>query len=94
MICLTGTGESRDWVESLAQRLIATFDNPFFPPVGKGVLSCSVGVALFPRDGRSPAELLTSADMAMYQSKNAGKHRVTFYNPGDRGAMSAFLRSS
>ena len=94
VICLTGTGESRDWVESLAQRLIATFDNPFFPPVGKGVLSCSVGVALFPKDGRSPAELLTSADMAMYQSKNAGKHRVTFYNPGDRGAMSAFLRSS
>ena len=32
--------------------------------------------------------------MAMYQSKNAGKHRVTFYSPGDRGAMSAFPRSS
>ena len=94
VICLTGTGESRSWVESLAQRLIATFDDPFFPPVGKGVLSCSVGVACFPRDGRSPAELLSSADMAMYQSKNAGKHRVTFYNPGDRGAMSAFPRSS
>ena len=94
VVCLSGTGESREWVESLAQRLIASFDDPFFPPVGKGALSCSVGVALFPKDGRSPSELLTSADMAMYQSKNTGKHRVTFYNPGDRGAMSAFPRSS
>ncbi|MGC8529556.1 MAG: diguanylate cyclase domain-containing protein [Leptospirillia bacterium] len=94
VIGVSGTGESREWVELLAQRLLASFEDPFFDPVGKGVLSCSVGVALFPKDGRSPAELLTSADMAMYQSKRTGKHRVTFYNPGDREAMSAFPRSS
>lgn len=93
VICLPGQ-ESEEGVVALAHRLIASFDEPFFSPIGKGVLSCSVGVALFPRDANSPAELVAAADMAMYQSKNAGKRRVSFYNPRDRGAMSSLPHSS
>jgi diguanylate cyclase (GGDEF)-like protein len=93
VLCLTGE-VSREGVESLAQRLIDSFEEPFFPPVGKGVLSCSVGVAFFPEDGRTPAELVAAADLAMYQSKNAGKRCIRFYSPGDRGGMSALPRSS
>ena len=33
------------------------------------VTSLSVGLAVFPDDGRTPAELLNAADAAMYQAK-------------------------
>ncbi len=36
----------------------------------------SVGVVSFPRDGRTPDELLASADQAMYTSKRLGRNRV------------------
>ncbi|MHB8368430.1 MAG: diguanylate cyclase domain-containing protein [Leptospirales bacterium] len=93
VVCLPGLG-SPERAEQLALRLIDSLDPPFFPPVGKGILSCSVGVALFPGDGKTPAEIVAAADMAMYQSKRAGKRRVSFYCPGDRGAMSVLPRSS
>jgi diguanylate cyclase (GGDEF)-like protein len=35
-------------------------------------LSASIGVAEYPRDGRSASELISSADAALYQSKRAG----------------------
>ncbi|MGC8499918.1 MAG: diguanylate cyclase domain-containing protein [Leptospirillia bacterium] len=93
VVCLPGLG-SPEKVEELALRLIDSLAPPFFSPVGKGILSCSVGVALFPGDGKTPAEIVAAADMAMYQSKRAGKRRVSFYCPGDRGAMSVLPRSS
>ena len=39
--------------------------------------SVSVGVVSYPDDGRTPDELMISADRAMYASKRAGKNRVT-----------------
>ena len=43
--------------------------------LGRGA-TLSVGVVSFPRDGRSPDELLVSADQAMYTSKRLGRNRV------------------
>lgn len=40
----------------------------------------SVGVALFPEGGRSPARLLRSADMAMYKAKRSGRNRAVFFD--------------
>jgi diguanylate cyclase (GGDEF)-like protein len=39
--------------------------------------SLSIGVVTYPEDGRTPDELIISADGAMYASKRAGKDRVT-----------------
>jgi diguanylate cyclase (GGDEF)-like protein len=39
--------------------------------------SLSIGVVSFPADGRTPDELMITADEAMYASKRAGKDRVT-----------------
>ena len=38
--------------------------------------SLSVGVVSYPDDGRTPDELMISADQAMYASKRSGKNRV------------------
>jgi len=42
-------------------------------------LDASVGITLFPADGTSSDELLSHADTAMYQAKQAGRNTVCFY---------------
>lgn len=40
-------------------------------------VTISAGLALFPRDGRTGAELVAAADRMLYESKRAGRNRVT-----------------
>jgi diguanylate cyclase (GGDEF)-like protein len=42
-------------------------------------VSCSIGVALYPRDGLDPSVLMMNADAAMYRAKEQGKNNVQFY---------------
>ena len=64
----------------LAERLREAIDKqPFafaeFQPLGK--VSASIGVAAYPGDGLTAAEVLEAADQAVYQSKANGRNRVT-----------------
>jgi diguanylate cyclase (GGDEF)-like protein/excisionase family DNA binding protein len=43
---------------------------------GKVGLTCSVGVAAFPRDGRDGAALILAADRACYAAKRSGRNRI------------------
>ncbi|MGN2431589.1 putative bifunctional diguanylate cyclase/phosphodiesterase [Pseudomonas syringae] len=45
------------------------------------VMTTSIGIAVFPRDGVTCDELLKHADLALYQSKGAGRNRVNFFSP-------------
>lgn len=45
-------------------------------PVLCDTITCSIGVATFPESGAGLDELQMSADLAMYQAKNAGRNRV------------------
>ena len=57
-----------------------------FPKLGEGApgrLSISGGLATFPWDGRTPAELLERADQLALESKRAGKNCLTI-GPGTR----------
>jgi diguanylate cyclase (GGDEF)-like protein len=44
-------------------------------------VSCSVGIASYPRDGGDVVSLLKSADRAMYCVKGDGKHGYCFASP-------------
>ncbi len=44
-------------------------------------LSASVGVALFPEHGATAGELLSRADLAMYQAKGEGRNRLCMFEP-------------
>jgi diguanylate cyclase (GGDEF)-like protein len=46
------------------------------------LISISVGVALYPQDGTSSADLLGSADEALYFAKRAGRDRVVLSASG------------
>jgi diguanylate cyclase (GGDEF)-like protein len=42
-------------------------------------ITCSIGVANYPNDGRDSATLLANADAAMYRAKELGRDNVLFY---------------
>jgi len=62
-----------------ATRLAAKLNNLISMPVplteGIARISTSIGISLFPANGRSSAELLGKADDAVYQAKAAGKNQ-------------------
>lgn len=65
-----------DDLEYIANRLHHVFDSPFSLP-GCDLIhgSVSVGSALYPQDGRSSDDIVSTADQAMYDEKNARKRR-------------------
>ncbi|WP_052223197.1 EAL domain-containing protein [Novosphingobium malaysiense] len=65
---------------TIAQGLLKTMRQPV--SVGKHMIqpSASIGIAMFPRDGKSPKELMKNADLALYQSKFCGRNRHSIYS--------------
>ncbi len=63
-----GSGEAREVSRRIDERILT----PFRVEGRELVVSLSVGIALFPEDGRTRRELLHAADMAMYEVK---RHR-------------------
>ena len=60
-----------------ADRLLAMLLSRTFAIAGRDVrLSASIGIAAFPRHGRTPDELLSKADKAMYRVKDSGKNNI------------------
>jgi diguanylate cyclase (GGDEF)-like protein len=56
--------------EIAAERLLEAFARPFSHDGASLHLGCSVGVAVFPKDGLEAADLLRSADAAMHRAKD------------------------
>ena len=69
--------------EEMAQRLIQAFARPL-PIAGnqEAVISPSIGIALYPDHGQTPADLLKCADTAMYQAKDRGRNTWAVYHAG------------
>ncbi|MFH1807056.1 MAG: EAL domain-containing protein [Pseudomonadota bacterium] len=44
------------------------------------VVTASIGISVFPNDGRSTAMLLSNADAAMYRSKTQGGNQISYYS--------------
>ena len=43
------------------------------------MLHSSIGIAMCPKDGKTPKEVVAAADAAMYRVKKAGKDDIAFY---------------
>ncbi|MBM4202262.1 MAG: EAL domain-containing protein, partial [Gammaproteobacteria bacterium] len=66
----------------VARALLATLDEPFSLPQGREVyIRASIGVSLYPENGRTPEELIQNADAAMYQVKDSGRNAYAYYTP-------------
>ncbi len=70
-------------VERFAEELLDLFGEPYRSNRCDLVLSVSIGIALYPEDGRNPDRLLRRADRAMYRVKQNGRGSWQFYGEID-----------
>lgn len=79
VICMMGFDQSVDVEKSLKNILNSVHEINRMDEVEIN-LSASVGVAIFPDDGRTCQSLLNRADHAMYSAKEHGKDTYEFYS--------------
>lgn len=61
------------------EKLITSFELPFQLSTNEISISASLGISLYPHDGKTAEELLRNADSAMYKAKEAGRNTFQFY---------------
>lgn len=72
---------SVDEIAFVAQRLIERVSERFMLDGNEVQASTSVGICLYPQDGRDEKDLLRNADLALYCSKAEGRNRYHFFEP-------------
>jgi diguanylate cyclase (GGDEF)-like protein len=72
---------------AVAARIVAAMAVPFELADAPQVCGASVGIALCPTDGTGTQELLRCADIALYESKRAGRGRATLFAPALDSAL-------
>jgi diguanylate cyclase (GGDEF)-like protein/PAS domain S-box-containing protein len=65
----------------VAQKVAASFAQPFILEGQEVYASASIGIAICPVDGTDPDLLLRNADTAMYRAKASGRNGYQFYLP-------------
>ncbi|MDB5699471.1 MAG: diguanylate phosphodiesterase [Alphaproteobacteria bacterium] len=73
---------------ALSERLLNALEQMFAIDGQEVRVSASIGVAVFPANARTPAELIKYADLALYRAKAEGRGIVRFYE----AAMDQALR--
>jgi diguanylate cyclase (GGDEF)-like protein len=68
---------------SLAQKIIAAFEQPVILPDRELAITLSIGISLFPDDGDSGDALIKNADFAMFCAKNKGRNQFHLSTPCD-----------
>lgn len=79
-------------IEILAQEILEALAKPFTIGAANHHISGSMGITLCPQDGRTPDELLRNADQAMYEAKQAGRNRFSFFTTAMRDSAWARLK--
>ena len=66
--------------QSVGESLVASLQEPFNLE-GKTIsVSGSIGIAMYPTDGKHAAELKRNADQAMYRAKASGRGKICFWS--------------
>jgi diguanylate cyclase (GGDEF)-like protein/PAS domain S-box-containing protein len=65
----------------IAQKIILSFEAPFFAEGQQLQSSTSIGISLYPHDGEDLATLMKNADVALYRAKEKGRNNYQLYTP-------------
>jgi len=72
--------EEIDDATTVASRQVALVGRPFTVQDHDLQVTVSIGISLYPGNGRTQQELLMNADAAMYHAKSAGKNGYSFFD--------------
>jgi len=81
VLLITGLHQIEDISESM-HRVLAAIAEPCLIEGREFVVSCSIGISVYPDDSGNTTELLKYADSAMYKSKQSGRNTFQFYTEG------------
>jgi diguanylate cyclase (GGDEF)-like protein/PAS domain S-box-containing protein len=81
VLVLAGADNDQDSVLHITRRILEAFSQPVMLENRELFVTCSIGVALYPRDGRDVETLVRNADSAMYRAKEQGRNNCQFYTP-------------
>jgi diguanylate cyclase len=70
-----------DEVTKIAQKIIDSFGQSVMVEGHELFITPSIGIAMYPGDGRDIETLIKNADTAMYRVKDQGKNSFQFYTP-------------
>lgn len=73
--------EDGDQVAYVADKLLRLFNRPMEIEGHDVFVNASIGISLFPEDGRDSKTLLKHADAAMYEAKKSGRNQFHFFTP-------------
>lgn len=65
---------------SVARRIVGALRRPFILKDHECSVGASVGIGIFPRDGRDAETLLKNADIAMYRVKERGRNNYCLFS--------------
>jgi diguanylate cyclase (GGDEF)-like protein/PAS domain S-box-containing protein len=77
-LLLPGVGRPLD-LAKLAEKILDTLKQPFRIEENELFITASMGVSLYPEDGRDPETLVKNADTAMYRAKDQGRDNYQLY---------------
>ena len=69
-----------DAVITVANKIIDIIKKPYYLVEETILVTCSIGISIYPYNGSDIMELTKSADVALYRAKNAGKNRYCIYH--------------
>lgn len=96
VILLTGLGGKRAdiirYVRDVAEKLRKMLAEPMVCDGNRLQVTPSIGIALIPDHGETPADLLKRADIALYRAKDAGRNAIQLFQNTMQEAASARLQ--
>jgi diguanylate cyclase len=78
--CILISLHDREEARHMAQRIMLKMKEPIELSGRRMVMTTSIGISLFPEDGKTCEELLKNADLALYQSKGNGRNGLNFFS--------------
>ena len=68
-------------VAHVASRIIEAMTQPLLVAGHNLLMTCSIGISVYPDDGLDADSLLKNADTAMYIAKESGRNKYQFFEP-------------
>ncbi|MHC8355417.1 putative bifunctional diguanylate cyclase/phosphodiesterase [Pseudomonas sp. LB3P81] len=78
--CILISLRDREEARHMAQSIMLKMKEPIELAGRSMVMTTSIGISLFPEDGKTCEELLKNADLALYQSKGSGRNGLNFFS--------------